>query len=316
MHVRNHTLSVFLSILLLVSLTSCASLGDLLNNEYVKVITTTIVESPILSEAAPGAALVAKSITALGSAFEEFSPENEYYIGRSVAGSILTHYTLADTPEMNRYLTVLANSLAVSCGSVPQPLKGYFVAVIDSPEINAFATPGGHIFITRGFIAAMENEDQLAAVIAHEISHVQLKHGLGAIKNSRNWEAVKSLSETGFYFAMEDKSRATEVLDTFESSVETVADTLLESGYSKNNEFDADKNAVYILSVAGYNFLEMENMLYLIDNPRFDETSGFGKTHPKPRDRIKELRNTYKELSSVPTDEVRTKRFKKQMAEL
>ena len=296
------------ALLLVCSITSCESLKEFAGSEEFLLITSVIAENEVLREQVPGFTLIAESANKVGSMFEEFSPENEYFIGRSVAGSILNYYTLADTPEMNRYLTTMANSLAALCVGVPHPMKGYFVAILDSPEINAFATSGGHIFITRGFVEAMENEDQMAAVIAHEMSHIQLKHGLGSIKNSRNWEAVKSVASTGYYLASDDKEQAKEVLDAFQGSVEAQMDTMMNSGYSKEAEFNADKHALYIMNAAGYNIKEMTAMLKLITKST-QKSTGMGKTHPTPEKRIAKLQSTYKELTAVPTDEARTARF-------
>ncbi len=64
----------------------------------------------------------------------------------------------------------------------PETFGGYHFLLLDSNEINAFAAPGGLILVTRGMLQCCANEDELAAVLAHEIAHVEKKHGLTAIK--------------------------------------------------------------------------------------------------------------------------------------
>ncbi len=294
-----------------------SSLLFLTSCETVKLIAEVVADSPIIKEVSPMTALIADSVRSVGNAVEEFSPENEYYIGRGVAGSILSYYKLADCPDMNRYLTTLANGIAFNSGSAPQPYKGYYVAVLESDEINAFATSGGHIFVTSGFIKLMENEDQLAAVLAHEISHVQLRHGLGAIQNSRTWDAIKSVSKAGFVVYKEiDGGKGEETartINAYSDCIDVYTDTLVNSGYSQDAEYDADNHALILLHSTGYNAKEMISMLELINTPSRNTKSGFGKTHPEASDRIKECRTTLKKMNPYSTDSARTQRFQQHM---
>src|SRR5215469_12178386 len=63
------------------------------------------------------------------------------------------------------------------------PFNGFYVMILDTMQFNAFASPGGHIFLTRGLVEATTSEDMLAALIAHEMAHIQLKHGLNLISS-------------------------------------------------------------------------------------------------------------------------------------
>ena len=80
---------------------------------------------------------------------------------------------------------------------LPETFGGYHFLILDSDEINAFAAPGGFIFVTRGLLRCCKHEDAAAAVLAHEIGHVELRHGLQAIKKSRITTALTTLGIAG-----------------------------------------------------------------------------------------------------------------------
>jgi len=115
-----------------------------------------------------------KSAPAIQKAFEQITPEQEYYIGRAVGANILAMYKIDNSrPAMTAYVNKIANALVIN-SERPEIFNGYHANILDSDEINAFATSGGHIFITRGLIDSAASEDELAAVIAHEVAHIQL----------------------------------------------------------------------------------------------------------------------------------------------
>ncbi len=143
---------------------------------------------------AVGQAAASKSSTAEQT---EFTPEQEYYIGRAVAANILATRKVYDNKAATDYLNVFERSLAIYSDR-PETFGGYHVLIMDSDEINAFSAPGGLILVSRGLLRCAQNEDEVAAILAHETSHVVLKHGLNAIKEARKTEALeKSCGVTG-----------------------------------------------------------------------------------------------------------------------
>jgi len=112
------------------------------------------------------------------------TPEEEYYVGRAVAANILSNYPPYNRPELNAYINKIGQGLALYSFR-PAIFMGYHFMVLDSEEINAFASPGGHILVTRGLLRKVQSEDELAAVLAHEIAHVALKHGLASVQGAR-----------------------------------------------------------------------------------------------------------------------------------
>ncbi len=224
---------------------------------------------------------------AVGRTFEDITPEQEYYIGRAVSATILSEYQPYDNPSANAYLNELGQALALASDK-PETYGGYRFMILDSDEINAFAAPGGFIFVTRGMLRLCETEDELAAVLAHEIGHVQHHHGLRAIKSSRLVTAFTVLAiETTRTLAGDEMQQLTEA---FEGSIGDITHTLMTSGYSRRLEREADAAAVTIMKRVGYQPAALQRMLEEMDRQLEPGRRDFASTHPPPRDRIRDIR--------------------------
>jgi predicted Zn-dependent protease len=252
----------------------------------------------------------AQSITrgaqAVEKSWQDLTPEQEYYIGRAVVAQVLQSYAPLDRPQANDYLNLLGQSLAVF-SSRPETFGGYHFLLLDSDEINAFAAPGGLILVTRGMVRCCQSEDELAAVLAHEICHVEQKHGLSAIKQGRLTEAFTIVAaESAKQMGGEELASLTEA---FEGSVGDVVMTLTTSGYSRKQERSADAAAVALLQRAGYPEAAMITMLERMDERLSDAGGlGFAKTHPSAKSRADALRATISATDSA-SDPVRQQRF-------
>jgi len=230
---------------------------------------------------------VRRGAQAVEKTFQDLTPEQEYYIGRAVVAEVLQSYPPLDRPEANDYLNLLGQSLAVFSDR-PETFGGYHFLLLDSDEVNAFAAPGGLILVTRGMIQCCQSEDELAAVLAHEICHVSLKHGLSAIKQSRLTSAFTIIgAETAKQMGGEELAALTE---EFEGSVGDVVMTLTTSGYSRKQETRADAGAVEVLRRAGYPETSIMTMLARMDE-RLSHSGGLGfaKTHPSAAGRAQTL---------------------------
>ena len=128
----------------------------------------------------------------------------------------------------------------MSCDEVRHTFVGYRFAVLDTDEINAFAAPGGTIFVSRGMIERTQDEDELAGVLAHEIAHVSLRHGLAAIKKSNMVSAFQYLGASAAQATLssEDLQKVTAV---FDDSIQDVLTTMVKSGYSRDSGSEADQ---------------------------------------------------------------------------
>ncbi len=224
-----------------------------------------------------------RSVDGLERYWTDLTAEQEHYIGRAVAATLLAQYPPLDHPAANRYLNQLGQALALA-SERPETFGGYHFLMLDSDEINAFACPGGLILVTRGLVRCCETEDALAAVLAHEIGHVAGKHGLRAIKSSRLTSALAILATEGARtFGGEDVARLAEDL---EASITDITQTLVRSGYSRELEGEADGAAVAMLAATGYSPRGLSAMLGAMQERWSPSGPGFMRTHPAPRDRL------------------------------
>ncbi len=230
-----------------------------------------------------------KKITeATQKAVTELTPEQEYYLGRAVSANILEKYQVLDDAELNGYVNQLGQALA-AVSDRPQTFGGYHFVVLDSPEINAFAAPGGLIMVAKGMVNICGSEAELAAVLAHEIGHVQYEHGVASIKSSR-WTDLgglllkEGINEFG-------GSELNQLTNLFGESVGDVSKTLMVNGYSRSQETEADKAAVVIMERVGYPPNALVSMLQKMKKayPASGDV-GFAKTHPDPLDRIEDIK--------------------------
>ena len=249
---------------------------------------------------------IQKSTRAISRSFEDFTPEQEYYIGRTVGAVLAIKYRPYKNRRANRYLNLLGQTLA-QASDLPETFGGYHFLILDSDEINAFAASGGLIFITRGMLRCCRNEDAVAAVLAHEIGHVQYRHGLQAIKKSRITSALTTLAIEGTKtFSGADLAN---LLNAFEGSITDITGTLINNGYSRKFEQQADKAAVTILKRVGYNPNGLVEMLNIMQKRLKPGSLDFAKTHPSPDSRIADIQKSIGPYSDVNKTASRQKRF-------
>jgi predicted Zn-dependent protease len=228
---------------------------------------------------------------------EEITPEQEYFIGRAVGANLLTNYSLyQEDPDLVLYLNEITAALVIN-SQKPEIFNGYHTAVLDSAEINAFSTSGGHILVTRGLLNCAASEDALAAVIAHEIAHIQLQHSIKAIKSNR---VVNAIAQTGSSLAGLALSELTDILDEAANDIVSA----MQEGYSQNQEFAADTLALDLLADAGYEPSSLIVMLTALkQNPSPGGlANGFAHTHPSPDDRIAQLERPLRQYKDTMRD--------------
>lgn len=254
-----------------------------------------------------------KTAESMENAFEDITPEEEYYIGRAVAAKILSKYKVYDSDEAQSYLNKVLHSLTVF-SERPILFRDYSVVILDSDELNAFATSGGHIMVTLGLVKCCESEDALAAVLAHEVGHVLLEHSAKAIKKSRIGGAFAQAGGTAVVAANSGSAESVAQAAAMTEEIDSAISELLEKGYSKQQELSADTKALELLYGAGYNPRAMDSVLKALkEKSSASDASGFGKTHPTPDVRLKNVAIRYKfypSESSYKNSEERVRRFK------
>ena len=222
-------------------------------------------------------------------ALDEMSLIDEYAAGREIAAMILSEYPLWNgSPALTNYVNRICNAIVINS---PRPAiyNGYHIAILDSDMVNAFATPGGHIFVTRGLVNAARSEDALAAVIAHEIAHIQLRHGVRAIRSSR---------DTDEWFRQFNFSGARIIADS------------LNAGFSQIQEFDADITAISLLAAAGYSPQGLVDILQELEKIQGARAGGFNSTHPSPASRLVNAKVALTRYANAADNRaVRQKRF-------
>ncbi len=251
---------------------------------------------------------IIKTGQALRKGFADLTPQEEHYLGRAVAARILGQYQPLDDDGRTRYLNTLGLLLA-RFSSRPETFGGWHFMLLDSDEVNAFAAPGGFVFVTRGLYATCATEEQLAAVLAHEVSHVTLRHGLGAIKNERLTEAFTII---GTEAAKEySGGKLAQLTAAFEGSINDIANQLIVSGYSQGQEYSADAEAARVAWRAGYDPAGLPEFLQALrDRGRKGATKGFFSTHPPAGERLKRAETSIKgDKLKGQEDPERTKRF-------
>lgn len=249
---------------------------------------------------------VGKAVKDIAKSFQDITPEEEYYLGRAVGATIVAQYKPYNNQEANYYLNLLGQILA-QASDMPETFGGYHFLILDSDEINAFAAPGGLIFVTRGLLRCAKHEDALAAVLAHEIGHVQHKHGLQSIKKSRLSSALTTIAIKGIE-AKTEGSLAT-LTGIFQDSITDITTTMVNNGYSRSFEREADKASVTILQRVGYDPNGLIDILRIMEERLDPEGKDFAKTHPSPASRIADIQEFIGDYVEVKTPEARQSRF-------
>ncbi|MBN1283178.1 MAG: M48 family metalloprotease [Proteobacteria bacterium] len=248
-------------------------------------------------------------LTQLAEASKEITPSEEHYIGRAVAALIFEKYPLYNNPAMNNYLNKVGLAVAFHSDR-PVTYGGYRFAVLDSGEINAFACPGGMILVTKGLMELLQNEDELAGVLGHEIRHVADRDGIKAIQKSR-WTkfAFYTAGEVGKHYT---PSEVSQLVGEFQGVVSDVAKKVIEQGYSKKDEEEADAYGMRYAMNAGYNPAAMADFIRTeIARGIGGSNSGPFSSHPTPEQRLTrvEARLSSEGLSGT-TEAVRTQRYR------
>ncbi len=214
---------------------------------------------------------------------ESLNQRQERAIGESVSLAATNRDGVTKDQKLAEYVVLVGQTLASRTDRADQP---WVFGVLDTDKVNAFSGPGGYVWVTRGAIAKMQDESELAGVLAHEIGHVVKHHGLDAAKNAGRLDALATAGQSL-------DSRAAAMGDISDKVVEVILNT----GFSQPQEFEADNEAVRITAAAGY---DPNGYLKFLRRIRDQQKAGqqvFG-THPGMEDRIKKVKN---EISAAGT---------------
>lgn len=202
----------------------------------------------------------------------------EIEIGNEFAAVLLGAKPLLNDPALQRYVNTLGRWLA---SQTERPDLPWTFGVLDDVGFNAFATPGGKIFVTKGLLARMRNEAELVGVLSHEIAHVVLKHHVNAMQ-SKAWVDV-----FGDVAGTKLKGNFAEV----RGMVVNLGKDMLTKGLDKGDEYAADRVGVVIAARAGFDPYGLPAVLQTLQsqNAQDGNFSLLFETHPSPTDRLDNL---------------------------
>lgn len=216
----------------------------------------------------------------------QLSGEAEYFLGRAAGATVLQRFKPADAPKLNAYIQLVGSTVAAQSERA-EMFGGYTFYLLDDKQPNAFSLPGGFIFISHGLLNQLENEEQLAAVLAHEVSHIVHRDSLEFVSH-KNLGDFRSLGSLALSAASCDAISAL-LADALAGAVSDVVDNLLNKGYSRDKEFRADGDAAQILVRAGYDSRAVQAALLRLKSIERNSSGGLFDDHPSVEDRIAAL---------------------------
>ena len=234
------------------------------------------------------------------------SDAQEVEIGRQVDAQVRATDTLFADSLWQSYLSEVGQKIVAVCD---RPDLGYQFHVIESDQINAFAIPGGFVYFYTGILQMMDNEAELAAVMAHEISHVVARHSVKTIQAAEGGMQLLDL-------ILGEKSQGAA------GQVAGIAMSLALTGYGRSNELEADEFGLYYMQKAGYNPHASKTMftkLAELSGSRGDR--GFFEnllaSHPETQERIRkidaEIAAMPRSVDNLPYHEDRYQLMKKRL---
>ena len=230
-------------------------------------------------------------------AMEPIGEEEEITLGEAVAVEAFSRFGGEySNPAWTRYINLVGKTVAEVSD---RPTLNYHFAILNSQEQNAFAAPGGYIFITVGLLKTLNNEAELAGVLAHEIAHVTQKHMLDAIRRGSLMGSVSELTLT----AMKQDPAM------FSSVIDEMTDLLFTKGLDKDKEFEADVVGVEYAYRAGYNPQGLEDYLQTLAKEEGHVESKFFTTHPSTTERVSKIDTLLKDYSDIKNLPFLTERF-------
>jgi len=205
-----------------------------------------------------------------------FSDAEERQIGEDVSAKIRERFGVVQDVAVHKYVALVGTTLAKAS---ERPNLAWTFVVLDTEGVNAFASPGGIVHITRGALGLIRNEAELAGALAHEIGHVTRKHTINAIR--KNKAVQLGTSET--------LSGRAPVLDAVANKAYEI---VLENSFDRADELDADKVSVELTQKVGYAPASLGDFLVRLDdrNKEQAERNGLFASHPETKERIDKIK--------------------------
>ena len=219
----------------------------------------------------------------------QLSKEEELVIGKQMTAIIIGSSQLHTNVRLQKYVNRVGLWVAMQSTDKEAINTDWQFIIIDTPDFNAFSMPGGYIVISSGVIDRLSSEAELAAVLAHEIVHVEQKHQVRAIEKDNRWSDVGDLAFTAAdYNKTQSGGYSQNALKNRQllQAASGVAQNLYTKGLGRDDELDADAKAVVLMTRAGYDPYAYLSVLQIIESIDDDKKVLMLATHPKVSERI------------------------------
>ena len=240
------------------------------------------------------------------------STQQEIEMGQQYSQQINAQLPIVTDPEANRYINLLGDSIAkLTSRTDIQDWKFY---IVDSKEVNAFAVPGGFVYVNRGLIERTQRMDQLAGVLGHEIGHVVMRHSIKQMQQQQGANIGVTLA-----------CILTRICDNQAGQAAIqVGGTALFAKFSRGDEAEADAEGIKNVVRAGISPNGIPEMFEILIAERQSNPSaveGWFSTHPLEEDRIAATRAQIAQISpsilrTLSTDSQRYQAFKQRIRAL
>jgi len=232
-------------------------------------------------------------------------PADEYFIGRRIAGRLIADKAVLDpTDPRAQYVSRIGTALALG-SNAPYLYNGYHFVLVDDGEVNAFATPGGFVILTTGMLKFLQNEEELAAVLGHELGHVELEHGMIAVNQAKTSNLFADVGKTGADIMLNENGE-NPALSKLAGSLFDEMFTAIKNGYSADIEAEADRRGMALAARLGYDPFALVGLL-----ERFKSFKGSygGAGYPTERAGLARAFLAENGYRQEPADPKRTERF-------
>src|SRR6266545_7571319 len=240
---------------------------------------------------------VASAQTNVKAGFNLFSPNDDAQIGAQSAVEAEQQLPILRDNRVNAYVNGIGQRLAANAGG---PQFRYQFRVVNASDINAFALPGGYIYVNRGVLEQARNEGEVAGVLAHEISHVALRHGTH--QASKAYLAQAGISILGGILGGKVGQGTAQIIN----AVGGIGLNALFLKYSRDLETQADVRGSQILAASGYSPADMVSFFQTLESVDKARKTSWLSDHPAPPDRIARIEQEARLLhvSQTPTTNV------------
>jgi hypothetical protein len=216
---------------------------------------------------------------------KDFGPDQEYYLGRAVAAHALARHGVDPDARRRRYVKRIGDAIV----RVADPARlggtygGYHFEVLDTDEVNGVSGPGGFVLVTRGAVLACRTEDEVAALLCHELAHVALKHGERVLRAGKEFGSVVSAAGrlVGGIADIGDERVQAQLLNVFTTAVTDMARSSMQHDYGAGGEQEADVWGTYLLVDVLYDWHALRDVLRAL--PAHGAHGGGTHAHPAQR---------------------------------